>query len=500
MPYYGLVASGFALLVALAFLYRSFASWYRLRHVPGPFFASISNLQRVWWVKTGRAHLHHQAMHRRYGPVVRTGPNMVSFSNPADIPTVYPIRTGLPKSDFYAALRPYSPNGGALPGVFNAQDETLLKTLKHPLVPIFAPANVMRYEGFIDEMLGALAAQLDAKFAREGKVCDVGEWLMYFTFDVMGLMTFSKTYGFVASGTDIGGLYNTIFAYFKAASAWTQIPWLDAWVNKTGFLQRFRKTPGMAILGVTAKIIQERLVLEEKEGGPKEDRGDMLAHYLDVQRSSPSVPTWAPHAWVFSNVVAGSDSVGTVMQTLLHNLLKHPSSLSHLASELRAAQLSSPYPTYTSLRDLPYLDACISEASRLHPPFCLPLERVAPADGIIVSGVYIPGGTCIGGNAYVVNRSSEIFGADVESWRPERWLSDGEGGGKRKMAAGMLTFGAGRRVCMGKPIAMMEMKKLTAFLVLNFEMEIANEDLYTVENAWFLRNKGIYAKIQRRSK
>jgi cytochrome P450 len=119
---------------------------------------------------------------------------------------------------------------------------------------------------------------------------------------------------------------------------------------------------------------------------------------------------------------------------------------------------------------------------------------VAPEGGITVSGVYVPGGTCVGGNAYVVNRSAETFGADVEAWRPERWLGAGEGEGRRKMAAGMLTvrdgllvslcavvggeadvrqFGAGRRVCMGKPIAMMEMKKLVAFLVLNYKVSRA---------------------------
>ena len=40
---------------------------------------------------------HPQGMRERYGEVVRTGPNMVSFSNPEAIPTVYPTRPGFPK-------------------------------------------------------------------------------------------------------------------------------------------------------------------------------------------------------------------------------------------------------------------------------------------------------------------------------------------------------------------------------------------------------------------
>jgi hypothetical protein len=218
MSYYSVVAFA-ALLFLSLLLYRSISSWYRLRHIPGPPLASISNLQRAWWVKTGRAHLYHQQVHRKYGHVVRTGPNMVSISNPDDVPVVYPMRPGFIKGEFYTALRPYSPKAGAMPAVFNTQDESLHKSLKNPIVPVFSPANVMRYEGFVDATIESLAAQLDARFAKSEKVFDIGEWLMYFAFDVMGLMTFSKTYGFIDSGTDVGGMHNTIFAYFKGVSA-----------------------------------------------------------------------------------------------------------------------------------------------------------------------------------------------------------------------------------------------------------------------------------------
>lgn len=72
-------------------------AWWRLRHIPGPFLASLTNLYRMSWVPTTRAHLILQDVHKKYGEVVRIGPNMVSFSNPEAIPTVYPMRAGLPK-------------------------------------------------------------------------------------------------------------------------------------------------------------------------------------------------------------------------------------------------------------------------------------------------------------------------------------------------------------------------------------------------------------------
>ena len=72
-------------------------TWWRLKHIPGPFPACITDLHRMSWVPTARAHLILQDAHRKYGEVVRIGPNMVSFSNPEAIPAVYPMRPGIPK-------------------------------------------------------------------------------------------------------------------------------------------------------------------------------------------------------------------------------------------------------------------------------------------------------------------------------------------------------------------------------------------------------------------
>lgn len=72
-------------------------TWWRLRHIPGPFFAKFTNFQRVYWVKTKRAHLILQEAHEKYGELVRIGPNTVSIHNPGLIPTIYTARTGFPK-------------------------------------------------------------------------------------------------------------------------------------------------------------------------------------------------------------------------------------------------------------------------------------------------------------------------------------------------------------------------------------------------------------------
>ena len=64
-------------------------SYVRLRHVPGPLLASLTNLPRASWVVSNRAHDIHIALHRKYGKLVRFGPNMISVADPAEIANIY---------------------------------------------------------------------------------------------------------------------------------------------------------------------------------------------------------------------------------------------------------------------------------------------------------------------------------------------------------------------------------------------------------------------------
>lgn len=122
----------------------------------------------------------------------------------------------------------------------------------------------------------------------------------------------------------------------------------------------------------------------------------------------------------------------------MFHLLTNPTTLARLQEELSSAKLTMPYPKFSEVRDLPYLEACIQEGIRMHPPFALALERVVPKGGINILGHYLPEGTKVGGSPYAVNRHIGTFGDDAESWRPERWLKLGEHD-KRRLENSMLT-------------------------------------------------------------
>jgi cytochrome P450 len=142
-----------------------------------------------------------------------------------------------------------------------------------------------------------------------------------------------------------------------------------------------------------------------------------------------------------SNLQAGSDTTAITLRAVIYFLLRHPQSLSKLTNELAAARAGarlSDIATWKEARQLPYLDACIKEAGRLHPATGLALERVVPAGGAEICGQRFAGGTVVGMNAWVVHRDREVFGEDAETWNPDRWLGSDEGQ-RRVMEKSLLT-------------------------------------------------------------
>lgn len=113
---------------------------------------------------------------------------------------------------------PYSRQGGALPAVFTTRDETLHKTMKSPVAPLFSLSNILTLEPHVDKTLQVLVGQWDSRFLDSQVTFDLADWLAYFAFDVMGTLTFSKRYGFLEEGRDVGGMLNTIWMFMKTAA------------------------------------------------------------------------------------------------------------------------------------------------------------------------------------------------------------------------------------------------------------------------------------------
>ncbi|CAN8102493.1 unnamed protein product [Discula destructiva] len=420
---------------------------------------------------------------------------MVIFDDPDAIPIVHTMRRGFPKAPFYDIFKSYTPDGGRVT-VFNALDEDALRMIKSPVAPLFSATSAMSFEPIIDEVLQCFTKNIDRRYVEHGTIFDLAKWSQYYAFDVMGMLTFSKRYSFLDEGDDVGGMLGAIYAYMVNAAPLTQIPWADRLLFKNWLAHAVRRPPSLPILQVVANAVDQRKVQVEIGKGFN-GRPDFLAKFMEIAATHPDLPQGIVSNWTFTNVIAGSDSVGAVITTMMFHLLQNPNSMRKLQTELQSANLTRPNPRLSEIQGLPYLDACMWEAIRLHPAFALPYERVVPQGGITIGQYYLPAGTWVGGNPYVVNRHKETFGVDAEFWRPERWL-EGDERHKTKLQQSTLTFGAGFRICIGRHIGMLEVKKMISLLVSTYDIRIIDPRLLQVENWWLFTQECVYVRIEKR--
>lgn len=83
--------------VTAVLVYQLYHTYSRLKHVPGPFVAKFTNLYRFILARRGFLHLYLDLAHKRYGPAVRFGPNLVCICDPEAIQTIFNLRGGFPK-------------------------------------------------------------------------------------------------------------------------------------------------------------------------------------------------------------------------------------------------------------------------------------------------------------------------------------------------------------------------------------------------------------------
>lgn len=126
---------------------------------------------------------------------------------------------------------------------------------------------------------------------------------------------------------------------------------------------------------------------------------------------------------------AGSDSTASTMQSFFYSILKDPQVYDKLCAEIDSARMSgrlSRNVQWSEAQNLHYFQACLDEAMRLRPAVGLNISRLVPPGSAEINGVKFPGGTRVAVNAWVLHRDKEIFGADADKFRPERWLENQE--------------------------------------------------------------------------
>ena len=78
--------------------------------------------------------------------------------------------------------------------------------------------------------------------------------------------------------------------------------------------------------------------------------------------------------------------------------------------------------TFELTKNLPYLNAVINEALRLHSTSAIGLPRIVPEGGIMIQGHFFKEGAVLSVPSYTIHRDREVWGDDATAYRPERWF------------------------------------------------------------------------------
>ena len=168
--------------------------------------------------------------------------------------------------------------------------------------------------------------------------------------------------------------------------------------------------------------------------------------------------------------MTGTETTATSLSAATYFLLTHPSELQRLAREVRRAlpRSSAIDDDIAALAQLPYLNAVINETLRLLPPLAFGAPRDAPAGGAVVDGHAVPGGTVVHASLWRLHRAPRRW-RDARAFRPERWLP-GAAGFEADERDAFHPFLEGRHACLGRHLAMLELRLVLAKLVWHFDL------------------------------
>lgn len=138
---------------------------------------------------------------------------------------------------------------------------------------------------------------------------------------------------------------------------------------------------------------QAQRVLSERRKSRNVDRRDLLSRLFKVQKEHPEFDDLDLQVTITVNIFAGSDTTSIALRAVLYYLTTSPRCYSKLLEEIDEAARSghlAKKSTLAEAQNLPYLQACIKEAMRLHPSLGTQHTRYVPKGGVNIAGTYLP--------------------------------------------------------------------------------------------------------------
>ncbi|MBA0584506.1 cytochrome P450 94A2 [Gossypium raimondii] len=244
------------------------------------------------------------------------------------------------------------------------------------------------------------------------------------------------------------------------------------------------------------KIVREKK--QELATKSSLDSVDIISRFLNSGHSDENFTTDI----VISFILAGRDTTSAALTWFFWLIHKHPEVEKEILKEIKE---KSEMLVFEEVKDMAYIHASLCESMRLYPPVPTDSKR-AMADDVLPDGTVVKRGSVVTYAPYAMGRMENIWGSDWEEFKPERWLQRDEAGKWSFVGRDPYTypvFQAGPRICLGKEMAFLQMKRVVAGTLRRFKVVPAVEEGFQPVFVAYMTSKmkgGFPVKVEERGK
>ena len=361
--------------------------WHPLSRFPGPRSFAASRLPYAYCHITGKLAVTFHALHKKYGPIVRTAPNELSFIEPEALKTIYAERKKLCPV-FRKNYDTFNETNNQIAhSVFIAGDADHTR-MRRIINHAFSERALRDQEPGIQGHVETLVRRLDAERIKTNGIVDLNEWYNCAAFDIIANATFGEPFNTLMESTYrpwlalIGQTWKAI-TFASAVKSMAPRLYILRYLIPTGpMLQR-----EVDKFNLILDRVKKRMVAEV-------DRIDFLSLVMKHNNAKEQMTDQEVISNATLFVAAGTETVTTLLSALTYLLTHNKRVMEKLKTEIRNNFLDEKLITIQSTSHLQYLTACIQEGLRRFPPIPEGLPRVVPPEGEEICGYCIPGGVC----------------------------------------------------------------------------------------------------------
>jgi cytochrome P450 len=191
-------------------------------------------------------------------------------------------------------------------------------------------SNILRSEEHIDRTFESFLTRLDT-YATSKKPMELNTFISFATFDVIGEVAFSKPFGFLEQGKDIGNaIQNSL-----ALSAYISVAGYFRWINIALLANPVMTWLALLPMGHLFDTIKTVLADREKNANT---RYDAVQYWLKQHERHPDKLTIREiNAQALAAVGAGSDTVAAGIQSFIYHMIRKPDAWARAHSEVAQA-------------------------------------------------------------------------------------------------------------------------------------------------------------------